>query len=175
MSTGRRTIFWPTAKPFELIVESAGRTPAGYYYAANSFTTSEHGGTHLDAPVHFAAGQVDDRGDSPRTPGWTGLVIDVSEPSARNATIRSPLTRSMRGSARTARFRRDRSSFPNRLGPAVGRSRGYLGTAKTGTEGAAELHFPGIHPTRPVGWSRTAASMPSGSTRPVSTTGRRRR
>src|SRR5438046_10289188 len=48
------TIYWPTAKPFRLEVVSAQRTPAGYYYAANNFAAAEHGGTHLDAPVHFA-------------------------------------------------------------------------------------------------------------------------
>ena len=32
-------------------------TPQGYYYAANTFATAEHGGTHLDAPVHFAQGR----------------------------------------------------------------------------------------------------------------------
>src|SRR5256712_9945404 len=51
------TIYWPTAKPFRLEVVSAQRTPAGYYYAANNFTAAEHGGTHLDAPVHFAQGK----------------------------------------------------------------------------------------------------------------------
>src|SRR5919108_2099475 len=51
------TIYWPTAKPFRLDVVSAQRTPAGYYYAANNFAAAEHGGTHLDAPVHFAEGK----------------------------------------------------------------------------------------------------------------------
>ncbi|MCI0689848.1 MAG: cyclase family protein, partial [Sporichthyaceae bacterium] len=46
------TIYWPTAKPFALEVVSAQRTPAGFYYAANNFSAAEHGGTHLDAPVH---------------------------------------------------------------------------------------------------------------------------
>jgi kynurenine formamidase len=32
---------------------AAGKTPAGYFYAANTFCTPEHGGTHLDAPIHF--------------------------------------------------------------------------------------------------------------------------
>src|SRR5213596_1351266 len=50
------TIYWPTAKPFRLEVVSAQRTPAGYYYAANNIAAAEHGGTHLDAPVHFAQG-----------------------------------------------------------------------------------------------------------------------
>src|SRR5947208_2806149 len=51
------TIYWPTAKPFRLEVVSAQRTPAGYYYAANNFAAAEHGGTHLDSPVHFAEGK----------------------------------------------------------------------------------------------------------------------
>ena len=49
-------IFWPTADPFRLDKVADGVTPAGYYYAANNFFTSEHGGTHIDAPVHFAQG-----------------------------------------------------------------------------------------------------------------------
>ena len=48
------TVFWPTAEPFKLEKVADGMTPQGYYYAANNFATSEHGGTHLDAPVHFA-------------------------------------------------------------------------------------------------------------------------
>ena len=51
------TIYWPTAKPFRLEVVSAQRTSGGYYYAANNFAAAEHGGTHLDAPVHFAEGR----------------------------------------------------------------------------------------------------------------------
>ena len=48
------TIFWPTARPFELEVVAAGMTDAGYYYGANNFCAAEHGGTHLDAPIHFS-------------------------------------------------------------------------------------------------------------------------
>src|SRR5215510_10732716 len=51
-----QTVFWPTAEPFKLEKVSDGMTEQGYYYAANNFSTSEHGGTHLDAPVHFAKG-----------------------------------------------------------------------------------------------------------------------
>src|SRR6267378_4124066 len=47
------TIYWPTAQPFHLTVVSARRLPAGYYYAANNLSAAEHGGTHVDAPVHF--------------------------------------------------------------------------------------------------------------------------
>ena len=53
---GEQTIFWPTAESFKLEKVADGETPQGYYYAANSFATAEHGGTHLDAPLHFARG-----------------------------------------------------------------------------------------------------------------------
>jgi kynurenine formamidase/D-alanyl-D-alanine dipeptidase len=53
-----RTLYWPSAgSGFELKRLHAGPTPAGYYYAANSFCAPEHGGTHLDAPIHFAEGR----------------------------------------------------------------------------------------------------------------------
>ena len=32
-------------------------TDNSYWYEANTFRTSEHGGTHLDAPAHFAQGK----------------------------------------------------------------------------------------------------------------------
>src|SRR5262245_2446359 len=51
-----QAIFWPTAAPFKLTKVADGITPGGYYYAANDFATSEHGGTHVDAPIHFAQG-----------------------------------------------------------------------------------------------------------------------
>jgi kynurenine formamidase len=51
----RDTIFWPTEKKtFELIEEHRGITERGFFYAANRFCLPEHGGTHIDAPFHFA-------------------------------------------------------------------------------------------------------------------------
>ena len=53
-----RTIYWPTApSAFELKQLHHGPTPGGWFYAANSFCTPEHGGTHLDAPIHFFEGR----------------------------------------------------------------------------------------------------------------------
>jgi kynurenine formamidase len=50
-----QTLYWPTSPTvFALEKLSAGRTPGGWFYAANSFCAPEHGGTHLDAPYHFA-------------------------------------------------------------------------------------------------------------------------
>ena len=30
-----------------------GKTPAGYFYSSANYAANEHGGTHLDAPIHF--------------------------------------------------------------------------------------------------------------------------
>jgi kynurenine formamidase len=53
-----RTLYWPgSPTTFELKQLSHGQTPAGFFYAANSFCAPEHGGTHLDAPIHFGEGR----------------------------------------------------------------------------------------------------------------------
>ncbi len=52
------TIYWPTAEGFKLERVAYGIGENGKWYAANNFSAAEHGGTHLDAPIHFAAGQV---------------------------------------------------------------------------------------------------------------------
>jgi kynurenine formamidase len=49
-------IFWPTAKPFSIVKVGWGISEGGWWYASNEFGASEHGGTHADAPIHFAAG-----------------------------------------------------------------------------------------------------------------------
>jgi len=51
---GPDTIYWPTAESFSMQRVAYGRTPAGYWYAANNICLAEHGGTHMDAPIHFA-------------------------------------------------------------------------------------------------------------------------
>jgi len=50
-----RTLYWPNApSSFQLTRLHHGRTEAGFFYAANTLCAPEHGGTHMDAPVHFA-------------------------------------------------------------------------------------------------------------------------
>lgn len=56
-SFDKKTIYWPTAKGFELEKLGWKKTKKGYFYAANIFKAPEHGGTHLDAPIHFAKGR----------------------------------------------------------------------------------------------------------------------
>jgi kynurenine formamidase len=50
-----KTVYWPTSPTrFKLEKLAHGKTDGGYFYSAYSISTPEHGGTHLDAPVHFS-------------------------------------------------------------------------------------------------------------------------
>src|SRR5258705_4391819 len=51
------TVYWPTAESFHLEKDFEGTTEAGYYYSPYRYSAAEHGGTHIDAPVHFAKGR----------------------------------------------------------------------------------------------------------------------
>ncbi|MBM3819576.1 MAG: cyclase family protein [Acidimicrobiia bacterium] len=141
------TIFWPTADPFRLEKVSEGTTPAGYYYAANNFFTSEHGGTHLDAPVHFAQGaQSVDQVPLDRFLG-PAVVIDVVESSDANADYQvtaDDIQRAEReqGEIPAGSIVLLRTGFSRRW-PDAAR---YLGTAERGEAGVRNLHFPGLHP-----------------------------
>ena len=78
------TIYWPTADNFELKTVFKGPTKKGYYYAANKYCTSEHGGTHIDAPIHFAYGKKTvDQINVDQLIG-NGIVIDVSHKASIN-------------------------------------------------------------------------------------------
>jgi len=81
----RNTLYWPTSPSgFELKPLHKGPTPLGFYYAAYAFCAPEHGGTHLDAPAHFAEG-VWSSGEIPidRFIG-SAFVIDISEKADAN-------------------------------------------------------------------------------------------
>jgi kynurenine formamidase len=142
-----QTIYWPTAEGFQLRRDAEGITPAGYFYAANSFFTSEHGGTHLDAPIHFAEGrQTVDKIPLERLIG-PAVVIDVVAESQQNADYQVT-------AADLQRFEEEHGEIPagsivlirtgySRWWPGAER---YLGTRLRGEEGARNLHFPGLHP-----------------------------
>jgi kynurenine formamidase len=82
----RDTIFWPTEKKtFELVQEHRGITERGFFYAANRFCLPEHGGTHVDAPYHFAKeGKTVGALPIERMVG-PAAVIDVSAKAAADA------------------------------------------------------------------------------------------
>jgi kynurenine formamidase len=139
------TIYWPTAKPFALEVVSAQRTPAGYYYAANNFSAAEHGGTHLDAPVHFAEGKwTTDQIPLDRLVG-DAVVVDVQSAADSSADYRIDLKsleawERKHGAISAGVIVLFRTGWSRHW---ADRAR-YLGTARTGPPAVAELHFPGI-------------------------------
>ena len=142
-----QTVFWPTAAGFRLEKVAEGVTPAGYYYAANNFSTAEHGGTHLDAPVHFAEGRHSaDQVPLERLMG-AGVLVDVSEQCARDADYQVT-------AEDFAAWEREHGRLPEGslllLRTGFGRRwpdrRSYLGTDERGPEAVARLHFPGLHP-----------------------------
>src|SRR5262249_40389008 len=51
------TIYWPNGESFQWEKERWGKTPAGTWYASARYAASEHGGTHIDSPIHFAEGK----------------------------------------------------------------------------------------------------------------------
>ena len=78
------TMHWPTAKPFQLEKVNEGMTPQGYWYSSYNYSASEHVGTHLDAPFHFAQGKwTADQIPLERTIG-PGVVIDVRRKAEAN-------------------------------------------------------------------------------------------
>ena len=82
------TIYWPTAKTFKLEKVAEGETNQGYFYAANNFEGAEHGGTHLDAPVHFARNRHKADEISLRRLTGRGIVVDVSQAARRDRDYR---------------------------------------------------------------------------------------
>lgn len=84
-----QTIYWPNApSTFKLDKQSYGMTPGGYFYSSYSFSSPEHGGTHLDAPIHFAEkGNTADRIPLTQLMG-PAVVIDVSAKAAANRDYR---------------------------------------------------------------------------------------
>lgn len=52
-----KTIYWTPDDGFRKETVAEGKTDKGYYYSAYKISTPEHGGTHLDAPIHFAEGR----------------------------------------------------------------------------------------------------------------------
>jgi kynurenine formamidase len=140
-------IFWPTAEPFRLDKVADGMTPAGYYYAANNFFTSEHGGTHVDAPVHFAQGrQSVDQIPLGNLVG-PAVVIDVVQQAAANPDYEvttDDITRfeQQHGPIGSEAIVLLRTGF-SRHWPDAAR---YLGTAERGEGAVPKLHFPGLHP-----------------------------
>jgi len=84
-----KTLYWPTSpSSFELKQLAYGPTPGGWFYSSNAVCTPEHGGTHLDAPIHFAAGRRTADAIPLEQLLAPAVVIDVADRAAANADYR---------------------------------------------------------------------------------------
>ena len=84
-----KTLYWPSSpSAFELKQLAYGQTPGGWFYASNLLCTPEHGGTHLDAPIHFAAGKRTADQIPLRQLIGPAVVIDVSDKAAADPDYR---------------------------------------------------------------------------------------
>lgn len=83
------TLYWPTSpSAFEHKELSYGPTPGGYFYSAYTISTPEHGGTHLDAPIHFSeTGRTADAIPLEQLVA-PAVVIDVAQKAAANTDYR---------------------------------------------------------------------------------------
>jgi kynurenine formamidase len=141
------TIFWPTAEKFSLETEFHGHTPGGYFYAANRYRASEHGGTHIDAPIHFAeGGRTVDQLPIDQLTG-TAVVVNVSIQAQRDADYRVAVADLKAWEEKHGQIPKNAIVLLNtgfaRRWPDAKR---YLGTDEKGQGAVAKLHFPGLHP-----------------------------
>jgi kynurenine formamidase len=142
-SFGSETVYWPTAESFSLERVAYGETAGGYFYAANNICMAEHGGTHMDAPIHFAEGKL----TADRVPLSSCIgpaaIVDVRRQAANDADYRLTV-------ADLEGWEAEHGKLP--AGAIVvmysgwgGRwpdKKRYLGTDRQGDVG--NLHFPGF-------------------------------
>lgn len=136
------TIYWPTSpSAFQLNTLAHGETPGGYFYSANSFCTPEHGGTHMDAPIHFAAGRHTIDEIPVQRLVAPAVVIDVSAMAAKDADYLLSLDDVRRWEDRHGEIPAQaivvmRTGWEQRWGDR----KAYLGDDTPGD--ASNLHFP---------------------------------
>ncbi|MGH7726874.1 MAG: cyclase family protein [Candidatus Eiseniibacteriota bacterium] len=137
-----KTLYWPTSPTtFELKQLSFGKSPGGWFYAANAICAPEHGGTHLDAPIHFhEGGQTADQVPLERLIA-PAVVLDVTDSCARNPDYRLRAEDVVAFESRNGRIAKGtivilRTGWEKRWPER----KAYLGDDKPGD--ASNLHFP---------------------------------
>lgn len=142
------TLYWPNnATGFVHHTDAEGKTALGFYYSSYSICTPEHGGTHLDAPIHFAENRL--TLDQIPLSSLTGdaVVVDVSAKALANRDYLVSV-------ADIEEWEKLNGVIPDntiilfktgygQFYPDRGK---YFGSPKTGAEAIPELHFPGIDP-----------------------------
>ena len=137
------TIYWPNAEGFRHRKDQWAINESGFWYAAGDFASAEHGGTHLDSPIHFAEGEqtVDELALADLIGPVAVIDVTAGAEADRDYRVtaqdiieweaaRGPLTPDMIVVFRTGWGRR----WPDRLA--------YMGTDTPGD--TSNLHFPGL-------------------------------
>ena len=141
------TIVWPTSKPFKKETVFEGHTGKGYYYAAYNISTAEHGGTHIDAPIHFAEKRnTVDQINVDQLVG-PGVLIRVAAKAGENRNYQLSVEDILD-------WEKQHGPVPDNSILLVDTGSGrhwpdklkYMGTDLRGEPGVAALKFPGIHP-----------------------------
>ena len=84
-----KTIYWPNSpSAFELKSLARGQVPGGWFYSSNTFCTPEHGGTHMDAPIHFSEKGLTADQVPPRQLIARAAVIDVRKQASADPDYR---------------------------------------------------------------------------------------
>lgn len=143
----KETVYWVTAKEFDLDTVFYGDTDKGYFYSANNFETAEHGGTHLDAPIHFAKGKhTTDQIPLKKLIG-SAVKIDVSKNASNNVDYLVSVEDLTNWEAQHGAIPEESiilletghsQFYPDPIK--------YLGTDQRGDDAVALLHFPGLDP-----------------------------
>lgn len=141
------TLYWPTSNPFQLDTTFVGVTDAGFYYESYEFRSAEHGGTHLDAPIHFYENRLTVEEIPLEQLTGRAVVVDVSNMALANRDYQIMIEdittwEEEHGGIPEAAI----LLFNTGFGEYWPNAENYLGTDKKGEEGVAELSFPGIHP-----------------------------
>jgi kynurenine formamidase len=141
------SVYWPTAEPFRLEKDFEGTTDKGYYYSAYRYMAAEHGGTHIDAPVHFAKGRNSVEQIPLEQLMGAGIVIDVTRQCAGNPDYLVSIDDFQNWEKQNGRIPSGsivllRTGF----GKYYPDRKKYLGTDERGADAVAKLHFPGLDP-----------------------------
>jgi kynurenine formamidase len=137
------TLYWPTAKPFQLETVNEGKTPQGYWYSSYNYSASEHGGTHLDAPFHFAEGKWTTEQIPLANLIGSGVVIDVRGKAEADRDYRLRIDDIRAWEKRHGRIPKGGIVLMyTGWGKYWGDRKRYFGTDEPGN--VTDLHFPGF-------------------------------
>ncbi len=143
-----QTLYWPNNPTgFVLDTFSEGVTPGGYYYSSFGLNAPEHGGTHLDAPIHFSArGLSTEKLSLNQLTGET-IVIDVSKKALKDRDYLISIEDITEWEKKNESIKENIIVlFKTGYGQFYPDAEKYFGTSEKGNEAIAKLHFPGIDP-----------------------------